>query len=195
MTHGNAPAPDFLASRSAITAFLFLEDPPAPVDLCFVLGCPTPSNMDPAIALYRQRLTPAIMISGHGPAPQDIPESEIFRDYALARGVPAEAILLETAATNTRDNFVLSHPIIAGRFGWEHINSVAIVSKPFHARRAIMTARAHWPAHLRLLARPSEAPDDPPAATWWQTQTGRAFVLRELQAIGTYALQGDIGGF
>jgi hypothetical protein len=53
MKTGNAPDTAFLESRSAITSFLFLNDPPAPVDFCFVLGCPTATNMDPAIALYR----------------------------------------------------------------------------------------------------------------------------------------------
>jgi hypothetical protein len=186
---------DFFESRDAITAFLFVNDPPAPVDLCFVLGCPTPTNMDPAIALYHRGFTRRILISGHGPSAQAIPEAEQFKTYAIARGVPENAMLLETAATNTRENFTLSSPIIAGRYGWQNIQSVAIVCKPFHARRAIMTARAHWPAHVKLQSRPSEAPDDPPATTWWQTEAGRNYVLRELQAIGTYALQGDLGGF
>ncbi len=182
-------------SRHAITRFLFVEDPPEPVDLCFVLGCPTPTNMDPAIALIALGLTPAIVISGHGPTAQPVPESQIFRDYAVARGVPAEAMVLETEATNTKENFVFSAPIIAARFGWHRVRRVALVAKPYHMRRAIMTARQHWPEHLQLIARPSQDPGDFPAATWWKTPEGRRHVMAELKAIGTYALQGDIGGF
>jgi hypothetical protein len=185
----------FLESRAAITQFLFLQDPPAPVDLCFVLGCPTPTNMQPAVDLFRDGLTPWIVVSGHGPTPQSVPESETFRDYAVERGVPADVIILESAATNTLENFTFSHPIIEQRFGWAGIRRVAIVAKPYHMRRAVMTARQQWPAHLRLLARPSYHPDDPPAETWWQTTSGRRFVLAELRAIGTYALEGHIGGF
>lgn len=187
--------PAGLESRSAITQFLFVEDPPEPVDLCFVLGCPTPTNMDKAIELYARGLAPVIMISGHGPAPQSVPEAVQFRDYALARGVPEAAILLETESTNTRENFVLSGPIIEAQIGWNRIRRVALVSKPYHARRALMTARCHWPAHLRLVMQPSQRHDDLPAETWWQTEAGRAHVMRELIAIGTYAQQGDIGGF
>lgn len=186
---------DPIASRDAITRFLFVEDEAAPVDLCFVLGCPTPSNMDPAIALHAGGLAPLILISGHGPAPQPVPESVLFRDYAMARGVPEAAMLLETEATNTKENFTLSAPLIAGRLGWERIRRVALVAKPYHMRRAIMTARRHWPAHLALIAQPSREADDFLASNWWQTPVGREFVLRELRAIGTYGLQDDIGGF
>lgn len=182
-------------SRAAITQFLFVQDPPEPVDLCFVLGSPTPTSMDPAIALHARGLAPLIMVSGHGPVRQPVPEAVQFRDYALARGVPAAAMLLETEATNTRDNFAFSAPLIEQRIGWANIRSVALVSKPFHARRALMTARRHWPAHVRLVMQPSQRPDDFPADTWWQTEGGRFHVLRELVAIGTYAQQGHIGDF
>lgn len=188
-------ASDPTASRDAITRFLFVEDTAAPVDLCFVLGCPTPSNMDPAITLHAGGLAPLILISGHGPAPQPVPESVLFRDYAMARGVPEAAMLLETEATNTKENFVFSAALIAGRLGWERIRRVALVAKPYHMRRAIMTARRHWPAHLALIAQPSREADDFLASNWWQTPVGREFVLRELRAIGTYGLQDDIGGF
>lgn len=184
-----------LESREAITRFLFVQDPPQAVDLCFVLGCPTPTNMDPAIALHARGLAPRILVSGHGPLPQAVPEAQRFRDYAVERGVPASAILLETESTNTRENFVFSAPLIDSQLGWQQVRTVAVVSKPYHARRALMTARRHWPAHVRLVMQPSLHPDDAPAATWWQTESGRAFVLRELVAIGTYAQQGDIGGF
>lgn len=188
-------AADPLASRAAITDFLFLEDLPEPVDLCFVLGCPTPTNMDPAIAMHVGGFAPRILVSGHGPAPQPVPEAVIFRDYAVARGIDPAAILLETEATNTRDNFAFSAPIIEARIGWARIRSVALVCKPYHARRALMTARRHWPAPLRLILRPSQEPDDVRAEDWWQTEVGRAHVLRELCAIGTYAAQDDLAGF
>lgn len=184
-----------MESREAITRFLFVGDPTEPVDLCFVLGCPTPMNMDPAIALHAGGFTPVIMISGHGPSRQPVPESILFRDYAVARGIPAEAMMVETEATNTKENFLLSAPIIEAQLGWSRIRRVALVTKPYHMRRAIMTARQHWPAHLKLIAQPAIDPDDPSAETWWRTESGRRFVLQELRSIGAYALQNDIGGF
>lgn len=189
------PEHELMASREAITRFLFVEDPPEPADFCFVLGCPTPNNMDPAIALFTSGLVPTIVVSGHGPSPQPVAEAVLFRDYAVARGVPTSAILVEETATNTRENFIFSAPLIAAHFGWKRVRRVALVAKPFHMRRAIMTARACWPSHVRLLARPSCDPDDFLADRWWRTEDGRRFVMTELRNIGQYALKGDIGGF
>lgn len=186
------PPPD---TREAITKFLFLKDEPAPVDLCFVLGSPSISSVVPAVDLFLRGLTPKILISGHGPRRWQKPECDVYKAYAVEKGVPEQAILLERNARNTLQNFTFSKAVIEHEIGWEHLKSIAIAAKPFHMRRALMTARKHWPSHVRYLMLPSNAPDDPPAETWWQTEHGRRFVLAELRAIGTYALEGHIGDF
>jgi uncharacterized SAM-binding protein YcdF (DUF218 family) len=188
-----APGAAEMSSRQAITDFLFVKHQPEPVDFAFVLGCPSIVNVEPAIDLYHRGYTKRLVISGHGPARQQPTEAEIYRAHAIGRGVPDEAIVLETEATNTRENFLLSSDLIDRVFGWSTVKSVAICGKPFHMRRALMTARACWPARLRLLMIPSNEPDDPNAETWWQTEHGRRHVLRELTAIGTYALEGHLG--
>jgi hypothetical protein len=185
----------FFETREAITRFLFLKDEPAPVDLCFVLGSPSISSMVVAVDLFIRGMTPKILISGYGPRRWQKPECEIYKAYAVQRGIPERAILLERKARNTLENFVFAKTVIEREIGWQSLKSVAIAAKPFHMRRALMTARKHWPAHLRYLMLPSAAPDDPPAETWWQSEHGRRFVLSELRAIGTYALEGHIGGF
>ena len=190
---------DNLDSRDAITRFLFVQDPPEKVDFAFVLGSPSISSVEPAIALYAAGLTSRLVVSGHGPnhnleEPQ-LSEAEVYRDYAKAKGVRAEDILIETEATNTLENFRFSHPIINRHLNWNSVRAVSISGKPFHMRRALMTARAEWPPHVRLVMLPSSRPDDPPAETWWQSQEGRKFVLHELRAIGTYGLKGELGGF
>lgn len=184
-----------LESREAITQFLFVEDPPQPVDLSFVLGSPSISSIVPAVELYQKGLTKKILISGHGPNFDSVPEWQIYQDYAITNGVSIQDILVEKKASNTLENFVFSKDLIGESIGWNQINTVALSAKPFHMRRALMTARQHWPAHVNYVIRPSHAFDDPPASTWWQTESGRQFVLSELRAIGTYALAGHIGDF
>lgn len=181
--------------RDAITAFLFVKHEPGPVDFAFVLGSPTISSIVPAINLYKNGLTSTLVISGRGPTSASACESEIYRDFAVANGVPASDIILETRATNTKENFAFSRVIVEERLGWDRIRRVAISGKPFHMRRAQMTARVQWPRNLELLMLPSSAADDPPAETWWQAEHGIKYVLAELRAIGTYGLQGDLGGF
>ena len=186
---------DPMDTREAITQFLFLKDEPTPVDLCFVLGSPSISSILPAVALFKQGLTPKILISGHGPQKDSIPEWQVYRDYAIANGVPESAILVEKQASNTLENFTFSKVVIEQEIGWENLSKIALVAKPFHMRRVLMTASRQWPAHLQYSMQPSNAPDDPPAETWWETSSGRNFVLAELKAIGTYGLADHIGGF
>jgi hypothetical protein len=45
-----AMAPSFFDTRAALSNFLFLKDEARAVDLCFVLGSPTISSMQPAIS-------------------------------------------------------------------------------------------------------------------------------------------------
>lgn len=191
--------PDFLQTRAAIAAFLFLRDKPVPVDFAFVLGSPSITSIDPAIDLYRRGFTKKLVISGFGPESESsighTAEAEVYKRFAVECGIPAEDIITETQATNTKENFSLSHPIIERAFGWSNVRTVSISGKPFHMRRALMTARVHWPAHVKLVLLPSNHPDDPNEDTWWRTDGGRSFVLSELRSIGSYALAGDIGGF
>ena len=185
----------FFDTRDAITNFLFLEDAPAQVDLCFVLGSPSISSILPAVAMYHSGLAPRLLIAGYGPNPVQRPEAEVYRDYAVAHGVPHCAIMIEPRSRNTLENFQFSAAIIAREIGWSNLSRVAIAAKPFHMRRALMTARMNWPAHLSYLMRPSTAPDDALATNWWQSEAGRRFVLSEIRSIGTYGLENHIGGF
>ena len=187
--------PSVLETREAITKFLFIRDEPAPVDLCFVLGSPSISSIVPAVELFLSGLTPKILISGHGPRRWQKAECDVYKAYAVEKGVPEHTILVERKARNTLENFLFAKPIIDREFGWQNIRRVAIAGKPFHMRRALMTARKQWPTHLQYLMLPSNAHDDPPAETWWQSEAGRRYVLAELRAIGAYALDGHIGGF
>ncbi len=189
-----------LRDLDAITRFLFVEDEPVAVDLCLVLGAPNCSNADPAIEMYRDGLARKFLVTGFGPAGSHdrcghVPEYRMLTDYMVAAGLPCESILQEQQATNTLENFVFSAPLIDRHIGWEHIRKIAIAGKPLHMRRARMTATQHLPEHLEFVMRPSIHPENIQADTWWRTTVGCERVFRELGAISTYCLEGDIGRF
>lgn len=186
---------DAYNTREAIGRFLFVSDPPEAVDLAFVLCSPTVSSIIPAVSLYKSGLASRILISGAGMSTQNIVEWSLYRNFALEAGVPQEALLIERNAKNTRENIILGKNLIAGKLGWHKVETVAICAKPFHMRRAIMTARKHFPAHVRLIARPPEDPGDLSEETWWQSDWGRTRVLDELGKISQYARKGDLGDF
>lgn len=182
----------FPTTVGAITSLIFCADNPVSVDLALVLGSPSISNVEPAIALYQAKLTPKIMITGRGPATASLPEWQVYRDRALADGVPEADLLIEPAASNTRENFLFSEKIISQQLSWESISSIAICCKPIHTRRAFMTARKYMPQDVQLVMLPPSHPADIQPDNWWKIERGRARVLGELARIAAYTLQEDL---
>ena len=79
-------------------------------------------------------------------------EAEHMRDLAVQAGVPKDRILLEDQSTSTRENLEFSKRILETR----GLNSVIVVTEPFHAPRAGLLARK-----LGLTAQVSPAPGSP----------------------------------
>jgi uncharacterized SAM-binding protein YcdF (DUF218 family) len=179
------------ATRDAIGRFLFTQDKPERVDLAFVLGSPTVNSLFPALTLFQANLTKRILISGAGQTPLGIPEWQLYRDHAVAAGVPPEALFLEQYGRNTLENFEFGAKLIEQEIGWSMISAIGLCAKPFHMQRALMTARPYIPAHVRLLAFPAEHPDNLSQASWADTPAGTERILHELGKISKYALKGD----
>jgi uncharacterized SAM-binding protein YcdF (DUF218 family) len=129
-----------------------------PADAAIVLGAavyddaPTPvfeERLRHAVALYQSgQVKVLVMTGGHGPG-DELAESEAGRDWAVANGVPAEAVLIETQSHTTRQNFTFALPVLAER----GIRRVLVVSDPLHMRRAVRMA-----TDLGLDAHPSPTP-------------------------------------
>lgn len=75
------------------------------------------------------------MTGGRSPE-DDLTEAQASRDWLVAQGVPADAIVLETRSRTTIENIALAQPILADR----GIDRVLIVSDPLHMRRALLIA-------------------------------------------------------
>lgn len=167
------PLVAFIAVAVEIAGYAGNSDP-GPADAALVLGAavadeaPTPvfaERLRHAISLYSAgRVRKLVMTGGQGPGDK-ASEAEAGRDFAIAAGVPAADILVETASHTTFENMVNSLPLLA-----EHsLNRVLVVSDPLHMRRAIRMARdvgidAHpsptptsriqsWASQLPMLAR------------------------------------------
>ncbi len=107
---------------------------------------------------YQERVKQAIELYRAGLAPQVIfssgytfvfKEALIMKDLAVAQGIPASAITLETQAANTHENVVLVAGILAQR-RWR---SILLVSSPYHMRRALLTWRRAAP-EIRVVPAP-----------------------------------------
>ncbi len=99
------------------------------------------------VELFHRGMFPRIVFTGAN-APTTIdrfPRGEAvhYREYALDHGVPAEAVLIETQATNTAENLTLTRDVLA-KHGVEP-RSVVLMSRPYQQRRAFATCKKVWP--------------------------------------------------
>ena len=118
-----------------------------PMDAVIGLGSHDIGVAIRAVELYNAKVVPLVVFTGAN-APTTIerfPRGEAvhYREYALERGVPDEAIVIETEATNTAENFEFTRKVLQGK-GIE-VRSAVLVSRPYQERRAYATCRKLWP--------------------------------------------------
>jgi uncharacterized SAM-binding protein YcdF (DUF218 family) len=155
------------------------------VDAAVVLsGDPGYERTGTAAELVRSGRARLLILTGGEPGPGD--SSESLREKAVALGVPADRIHVESVSRSTRQNVVAVLPLLQ-----EHgVRSVALVTSPSHQRRAYYAARRAWPAGIRILNRPARASGwwAPPA--WWAQTRMRRAVCTEYVKLAYYALRG-----
>lgn len=124
-----------------------MNHPLRPVDIGVGLGSHDLGVATRTAELFHQGLFPLIVFTGAN-APTTataFPRGEAvhYREHAIALGVPPEAILTETRATNTGQNITFTRELLAAE-GIE-IRSAALISRPYQQRRAYATAKKLWP--------------------------------------------------
>jgi uncharacterized SAM-binding protein YcdF (DUF218 family) len=122
------------------------SDEARPADAIVVLGAaqydgrPSPvlaARLDHALQLWQSGYAPRIVVTG-GKRPGDrFTEATASADYLIARGVPDRAILREVQGTSTWESLAATARILRNR----GLESVLVVSDPYHSLRARQTAR------------------------------------------------------
>lgn len=120
------------------------SDEARPVDAIVVLGAaqydgrPSPqlaARLDHALDLWPQDLAPVIVVTGGNQPGDRFTEAEASAAYLQARGVPADAIVLERAGTTTYESLRGVRDLIG-----DSAESVLIVTDPYHALRSALIA-------------------------------------------------------
>jgi uncharacterized SAM-binding protein YcdF (DUF218 family) len=156
----------FLTWIASFAAVLIWEqnDQARPVSAIVVLGAaqyvgrPSPvlrARLDHAIDLWRRKLAPAIIVTGGTGEGDTTSEAAVSQRYAIKRGVPASAILMETKGRTTSE----SMDGVAALMAQRHRRDVLLVSDPFHMLRLTILARRHG-----LIPYASPTPTSPIAA-------------------------------
>ena len=156
----------FLTWIASFAAVLIWEqnDQARPVSAIVVLGAaqyvgrPSPvlrARLDHAIDLWRRKLAPAIIVTGGTGEGDTTSEAAVSQRYAIKRGVPASAILMESKGRTTSESMDGVATLMAQR----HRRDVLLVSDPFHMLRLTILARRHG-----LVPYASPTPTSPIAA-------------------------------
>jgi uncharacterized SAM-binding protein YcdF (DUF218 family) len=106
------------------------------------VGRPSPvlrARLDHAIELWRRQLAPLIIVTGGTGQGDTTSEAAVSQRYAIRRGVPASAILLESKGRTTSE----SMEGVAALMGAQSRRDVLLVSDPFHMLRLTILARRH----------------------------------------------------
>lgn len=120
---------------------------PRRTDIAIGLGSHDIGVAEHAADLYHQGFFPLIVFTGAN-APTTIevfPRGEAvhFTERAVELGIPSDAILQETEATNTGENFTFTRKLLESK--GIHAQSATIISRPYQQRRAYATASKLWP--------------------------------------------------
>ena len=106
------------------------------------VGRPSPvlrARLDHAILLWHQGMAPMLIVTGGRGTGDTTTEAAVSQRYAVQRGVPVSAILLETEGRTTSQSMAG----IAALMGSQGRNDVLLVSDPFHMFRLVILARRH----------------------------------------------------
>lgn len=137
----------WVASLAAVLAWE-RHDQARPASAIVVLGAaqyvghPSPvlrARLDHAIDLWRRNLAPLMIVTGGTGRGDTTSEAAVSRRYAIQRGVPASAILLETEGRTTSE----SMEGVATLMRRLAKRDVLLVSDPFHMLRLTIIARRH----------------------------------------------------
>jgi uncharacterized SAM-binding protein YcdF (DUF218 family) len=122
------------------------RDEREPADAIVVLGAaqyngrPSPvlrARLDHALALYRDGVSPLVLVTGGVGRGDTTSEALVGRRYLVAHGVPADAVVVEGQGRSTRASMDAVAEWLRGR----RLRRVVLVSDPFHMFRLRLEAR------------------------------------------------------
>ncbi len=121
-------------------------DQARPVDAIVVMGAANyncrasallEARLDHAIALYEEGLAPLVIVTGGKLEGDTCTEAKTSRLYLVDNGLPDDAILSEDSGHSTWQSMVGVADLLAG----QELDSVLIVTDPFHALRSRLIAQ------------------------------------------------------
>ncbi|XP_071149023.1 uncharacterized protein SCO4629-like [Mytilus edulis] len=133
--------------------YMRIDDRPVKSDIIIALGSYDIRVAERAADLWNDQYAEYILFSGKSGnltrGKWKKTEAEIFRDIAIAKGVPANKIIIETKSTNTGENIRFSYRLLLNRNSLH--SNIILVQKPYMGRRTLATFQKQWPGSIGKL--------------------------------------------
>ena len=182
-------------NNEEITNYIFLNDENPQGDIALVFGTwgTWQEPVAKAAELYQKRLVPKVIVSQGANPSTGVVEGDLMAEELAKLGVPSNDILIENKAKNTLDNVLFSKEIIDKKIGLQNIHTLVAVVRNFHARRALMTLKKHFPQQIKVKVLAYESKYYPfTKDNWSKTDVGREVVMGEVKKIQKYLAKGDL---
>jgi uncharacterized SAM-binding protein YcdF (DUF218 family) len=171
-----------------VGSVLIIQDDLQPADLIHVLGGDV-ERIDYGIELYKQGYGKKILFTG---GRVELPlvnatYSQLAQEYAESKGVPAEAILPdESMATSTYEEVLELQEILKND---SSLQSLIIVSSPYHLRRARWIFNKILGHHVKLQFAPVPFEKSRHKQRWWTNELSLQTVVNEYLKMPFYILK------
>ncbi len=165
---------------------LVLRDPPTRTDAALVFGGDLGfERTQHAVRLYKKGLVSRLVLCGGEPGGGDHASS--LAKHAIARGVPADKLVLEDRSRSTHESVVFVLPILKSH----KIRSLTLVTHPYHQRRAFLAARKSFGDQVTVFNSPAEPSFWKPEG-WWRDSRSVRIVFTEYGKLAYYLSRGWI---
>ena len=124
------------------------EHDAGPSDAILVMGAaqydgrPSPqlaARLDHVVTLWEQGVAPAVVVTGGNRPGDRFTEAEASARYLVEAGIPEDAIVEVSEGATTHESVEAAAPVMAER----GIDSVVVVTDPYHALRSRLIVEGH----------------------------------------------------
>ncbi len=170
----------------SISRCFFPPDRLIQADVAIVFGMNDPGRpVDRAAELFHSGMIRRLVFTGGYNKRLERAEADVMATLAAARGIPADAILIEDRALNTDENIEFSYRLLMERLRSDIVGSIMLLTIRYHLRRACIAARRHFPAKTAIGWTCYESRHYN-SANWFEAAHGCRDVITEIQKIDRY---------
>jgi hypothetical protein len=183
-----------LSQAHLLFEYLYLQDTPQNADAVIGFGHFDTKIPQRCAELNQQGLAPRIVFTGGvgaGSADLPMPEAVFFQQWVQAHAphIPKQALVIESASTNTADNLRFSQKLLAEQyslvFGTD-LQKILLVANAYRQRRVYLTCRKLFPGLTFVNTPPSTTFEQEMRLFQDKNEDFVAHLVAEMQRIQDY---------